>query len=133
MLHVGHVGAPKRVDRLVVVADCEYRRMRAGKQPEPAVLQRVRILKFVDEKVREPTPVVLAQRIVAGQQLEGSQQQLGKIDNSLAPASLVVEREVLDLASPELVVRLDLIRPQPFLLRGVDERLQLARRDSAPH
>ncbi len=78
MLHVGDVGAPERVDGLVVVADREHRRLRPGEQPQPAVLQRVRILELVDEQVREAAAVVLAQGIVAGQQLEGPQQQLGK-------------------------------------------------------
>ena len=61
VLHVGDVRAAERVDRLIVVADGEDRRSRAGEQPQPAVLQHVRVLELVDEQVREAAPVVLAQ------------------------------------------------------------------------
>ncbi len=101
--------------------------MRPGKQLEPFVLERVGVLELVDEDVREAAPVVLAQRVVLRQQLVAAQQQLGEVDDALALARLLVERVVLDLAAREFVVRLDLVRSQSFLLRGVDQRLQLPR------
>ena len=128
MLHVGDVGAAKRVDRLVVVADREDRGMRAREQLQPLVLQRVGVLELVDEHVREAALVVLAQRFVARQQLVAAQQQLGEIDDALALARLLVQRVVLDLPAREFVVRLDLVRPQALFLGAVDEPLQLPRR-----
>src|SRR5258706_12759924 len=78
--------------------------------------------------MREPALIMLAQHIVMGQKLEGPQQKLGEVDHTLAPASLFVECKMLDLPSNEFILRLDLVGSQAFLLRAVDERLQLARR-----
>ncbi len=80
--------------------------------------------------MRKAPLVVLAQRLVAGKQLEGPQQQFGEIDDTLTPASLFIERKVLDLATHELVVGLDLVRPRALLFGCVDDRLQLARREA---
>ena len=71
MLHVGYTGAAKSVDRLVVVADREDRGILTGEEPEPAVLQRVGVLEFVYEQVREAALIMLAQHVVVGQKLEG--------------------------------------------------------------
>ena len=69
MLHVGDVGTAKRVDRLVVVTDGEHRGMRPRKQPQPAILEHVRILELVDQQMRKPALVVLANALVAGKEL----------------------------------------------------------------
>src|SRR5205823_11064552 len=102
--------------------------MRTGEESEPAVLQRVGVLEFVDEQVREAALIMLSQRVVIGQKLEGPQQKLGEVDYTLAPASIFVERKMLDLPPNEFILRLDLIGPQAFLLRAVDQRLQRSRR-----
>ena len=73
---------------------------------------------------------MLAQPLVLGEELVISQQQFWKIDNTLAFARLLVEGVVLDLPARELVVRLDLVRPQPVFLGGIDQRLQLPRRET---
>ncbi len=127
VLHVGDARTPKRVDRLVVIADREHCGVRTGQQPDPAVLQRVGVLELVDQQVREAPTIVLPQRFMSRQQFEAAQQELGKIDHAFAAARLFVEREVLDLTAREVVIRLDLIRPRACLLRAVDQRLQLAR------
>ena len=82
----------KRVDRLIVVADRETSTPFAvpGEQLQPAVLQAVGVLELVHQDVAEARAVVLAQDLVARQQLEAAQQQLGEIDHALALALLVV-------------------------------------------
>ena len=130
LLHVGDLGAAERVDRLVVVADGEHRRVRPGEAAQPLVLQGVGVLELVDQEVREAPPVVVAQRLVAGEELVASQQELGEVDHAFALAHRVVERVVLDLPARELVARLDHVRPQALLLRSGDEPLQLPRADS---
>ena len=129
VLHVGDVRAAKRVDRLVVVADREHRRVRSpASSLQPLVLQHVGVLELVDQQVREAAPVVLAQAVVLREQLVAAQQQLGEIDDAFALAHRLVERVVLDLAPRELVAGLDLVRAQALLLRAGDEVLQLPRR-----
>ena len=96
--HVADVGAAEGVDRLVVVADREDRVVRPGEQLQPAVLQPVGVLELVDQDVAEAPLVVLAQDLVARQQLVAAQQQLGEIDHAFALALLVVGRVELDAA-----------------------------------
>ena len=128
VLHVGDVRAAERVDRLVVVADGEDRRVLAGEELQPLVLEDVRVLELVDEQVREAAPVVLAEAVALREQLVAAQQELGEIDHAFALAHRVVERVVLDLAPRELVAGLDLVRAQALLLGAGDEVLQLPRR-----
>ena len=66
--HVADVGAPERVDGLVVVTHGEDRRAAAGQQTQPLVLQRVGVLELIDQDVAETPLVVLAHRRVARQQ-----------------------------------------------------------------
>ena len=128
VLHVRDVRAAERVDRLVVVADREHRRIGAGQELQPLVLQDVRVLELVDEQVREAAAIMLAQAVALREELVASQQQLGEIDHAFALAHRVVERVVLDQAPRELVARLDLVRAQALLLRPGNEMLQLPRR-----
>ena len=128
LLHVGDLRAAERVDRLVVVADREHRRMRAREHPQPFVLQRVRVLELVDEQVREAAAVVLAQALVPGKELVAAQQQLGEIDDAFALAHRVVERVVLDLPARQFIGRLHHVRALALLLGIGDEPLELLRR-----
>ena len=130
VLHVRDVRTAKRVDRLIIVADGEHRRIGSGQQFEPRVLQLVRVLELVDEHVREAPLVVSAQAVVVAQHLVASQQQLGEVDRALALAHRVVQRVMLDLPARELVARLDRRRPQSLLLRVRDEVLKLSRREA---
>src|SRR5690606_28077349 len=82
--HIADVGAPKRIDGLVVVAYGKDRSTATRKQANPFVLQRVGVLEFVDENMPEAPLVVFAYGPVALQKLVGPQQQLGKVDNTLA-------------------------------------------------
>ena len=69
-----------------------------------------------------------ANRLVARQQLVGTQQQLGKIDDALPLALRLVQGVDLRHATPEAVVCLDIARAKAFFLRAVDEALNVARR-----
>jgi hypothetical protein len=129
VLHVGDVRAAKRIDRLVVVADREHRRVLAGEKPEPLVLQHVGVLELVDQNMRKAAPVVLAQPVVLRKELVAPQEQFGKIDHALALAHRIVESVVLDLAPREFVAGLDLVGAQAFLLGARDEMLQLPWRE----
>ena len=71
---------------------------------------------------------MLAEGLVAGQQLVAAQQELGEIDHALALAHRFVQRVVLDQAPREFVAGLDLVRAPALLLFADDEVLQLPRR-----
>ena len=51
VLHVGDVGAAERINGLVVVADGEHSCIGPREQPQPAVLEHVRVLELVDEQM----------------------------------------------------------------------------------
>ena len=122
----------KAVDRLVVVAHAKeegpgFARDRIGGEAlQPAVLQRVRVLEFVDQHVPEARAVMRPQRLVAREQLVAAQEQLGEIHHPLALALRLVllpQRQ-----KPLGAARLGrhLVRAQPLLLVRVDEGKQLA-------
>ena len=121
--HVAHVGATEGVDGLVVVAHREQRGPTAGQQRQPAVLQVVGVLELVDEDVPEALLVVLAQRLVALQQLIGTQQQLGKVHHALALALLVVGAVQLGQPAAVGVMARHVGGAQAGLLAAVDEVL----------
>ena len=121
--HVAHVGATEGVDGLVVVAHSEQRGPTAGQQRQPAVLQVVGVLELVDEDVPEALLVVLAQRLVALQQLIGTQQQLGKVHHALALALLVVGAVQLGQPAAVGVMAGHVGGAQAGLLAAVDEVL----------
>ena len=99
IMHVAHIRAAKAVDGLVIIANAEKARLLARKQLQPAVLQDVGVLKFVDQNVRKAHLVVLAQRLVVGEQLKAAQQQFGKIDHAFALALRVVFRKEFQAAA----------------------------------
>ena len=99
-----------------------------GQELQPAVLQPVRILELVDEDVPEAVAVMLAQRVVAREELVGAQQELGEIDDAFALALLVVGPVDLDHAPRDFVVGLDVLRAPAFLLVRRDEPRRLPRR-----
>jgi hypothetical protein len=70
---------------------------------------------------RKRALVVLAQRLVALQQLVAAQQQLGEIDHALALALVLVFLVDLDAAAGKSSVRLDRMRAQAGFLGGIDE------------
>ncbi len=127
--HVADVGAAKRIDALVVVADGEHRGAAARQRLEPAVLQAVGVLELVDQDVLESALVVRAQQRVALEQLVAAKHQFGEVDHALFLALRVVGLVQLDAAPRVVVVRLDRPRAQPFLLGVVDEVLDVARRE----
>jgi hypothetical protein len=128
--HVADVGAAERVDALVVVADREDRGL---PPPRPRVANSfshlycsvVGVLELVDQDVAEARLVVLAQDLVALQQLVGAQQQLGEVDHAFALALRVVGLVQLDAAPAVVVPGLDRGGAQALLLGAVDEVLQV--------
>jgi hypothetical protein len=134
--HVADLGAAESVDRLVVVADRKEARRRAvgtdaaaaGQQLQPGILKAIGVLELVDQDVAEACLVMLAQGLVALQQLIRAQQQFGKINHALAPALRFIRRIQLDAAAGEGVVGFCLGGADPLLLVRVDEMHQLARR-----
>ena len=58
--HVADIRSAKCIDRLVVITDREYRRTRACQQSNPAVLQRIGVLKLIDQQVPKPRLIVVA-------------------------------------------------------------------------
>src|SRR5690606_27899141 len=60
--HVADVGSAECIDGLVVVAHSEYSGAPATQKLNPAILQGVRVLKFVDEYVTKPPLIVFANR-----------------------------------------------------------------------
>ena len=121
--HVAHVGATEGVDGLVVVAHREQRGPTAGQQRQPAVLQVVGVLELVDQDVPEALLIVLTQRLVALQQLIGTQQQLCKIHHPLTLALFIVGRVQLHQPAAVRVTGGHIGRTQPRLLAAVDEVL----------
>ncbi|CFN75343.1 Uncharacterised protein [Bordetella pertussis] len=105
--HVADVGAAKRIDGLIVVADRENRRPGARQQTQPLVLQRVGVLELIDQDMAEAPLVMLSHRRVARQQLVRAQQQLGEIDHALALALRLVQLVDLDQLAPVRIVGLD--------------------------
>ncbi|CFP61046.1 Uncharacterised protein [Bordetella pertussis] len=126
--HVADVGAAKRIDGLIVVADRENRRPGARQQTQPLVLQRVGVLELIDQDMAEAPLVMLSHRRVARQQLVRAQQQLGEIDHALALALRLVQLVDLDQLAPVRIVGLDVAGTQPLFLGAVDETLHIARR-----
>ena len=121
--HVAHIGATEGIDGLVVVAHREQRRPAAGQQRQPAVLQVVGVLELIDEDVPETLLVVLAQRLVALQQLVCTQQQLGEVHHAFALALLVVGSVQLRQPAAVTVVAGHVGGTQAGLLAAVDEVL----------
>ncbi len=128
LVHVADFGPAKPVYRLVVVSDREHAPTRPREQLDPLVLQLVGVLELVDEDVAEARLVVMQEVQVRGEQLVGSQQQLGEVDHAFAIALRVVIGVEGDHAARELVARFDRVGAQARLLGVVDEALQLARR-----
>ena len=75
---------------LVVVADDKRHAGISGEQPQPGVLNRVGVLKLVDEQMAEATPIVREQFRIVAPQLMRPQQQLREIDKATALAQFRV-------------------------------------------
>ena len=129
VLHVGGRRAPERVNRLVVVADREYRVVPTRQHAQPVVLQLVGVLEFVDQDVAETAAVVVAQGFVLREQFVAAQQQLGKIDDAFALTLLVVNRIEFLQAAREAVVIVGINRALAGVLVAVDVPRDLARRE----
>ena len=106
VLHVRDVRAAERVDRLVVVADGEHGGVRARTAAAATWYCRRSVSwNSSTSRCEKAAPVVLADAVVAAEQLVAAQQQLGEIDHTFALAHRLVQRVVLDLAPREFVAR----------------------------
>jgi hypothetical protein len=82
--------ATPAINRLVIIADRERHAVTAGKQPQPCVLDRVRILELVYQQMLEATPVMRQQRFVIPQQFMRPQKELGKVDEAATLTDFLV-------------------------------------------
>ena len=120
--------AAPAVDRLVVVADDERQADRPGERLEPCVLDRVRVLEFVDENVAEPGAVVFDEARRLAPQLVAAQQKLREIDDPVAPAGFLVGLVQADhLSAGRIALVLEMLRTQSLVLLSVDEPGDLLR------
>ena len=86
------VGAAEAIDRLFLVADHEQlRRRRAvlGEQAHDSVLDRVRVLVFVDQQGAERAPVAQRDFRMAAQQPTGEDQQIVEGDDAFVALALL--------------------------------------------
>ncbi len=125
--HVAGVGATEGVDRLVVVAHREQRGVGAGEELEPAILQCVGVLEFVDEDMAEACLVMLPQRFVAIEQFVGAQQQFGEVGHALALALRIVGLVQLGELHGIFIVRVGVARAAAGFLVAIDVALHLFR------
>ena len=72
--HVADLGTAEFVDRLIVVAHREHRRAAAAEQSNPAVLQLVGVLEFIDQNEFEALAIMFQQRRMPGKQFKTAQQ-----------------------------------------------------------
>ncbi len=128
--HVADVRPAKPVNGLIVVADREHDVFRAGEQLQPAVLQAIGVLEFVHQDVPEAVPVMLAQDLVPGKELEGAQQQLREVHHALALTLLVVGGVDLGITPGDFVPDLEVPGAPALLFGRVDEILRVPRGES---
>ncbi len=116
------------VNALIVVADRERQSLRARQQLDPRELNRVRVLKLVDEDMTEARAIVRKHVGPVAPQLERAQLQLCEVDYATALALLLVLLVNLDeLAARRIAVVLQVLRAQAFVLARVDEPHDLFR------
>jgi hypothetical protein len=74
------IGAPERVNRLVLVADREHPRLGAAQRPDQLELDRVRVLELVDQQVVEALPVALGDCLTLAEQSQREQLEIVEVD-----------------------------------------------------
>ena len=118
--HVGeHVGATKRVDRLLGIADEEDRRVRvAVDAPDDLVLERVRVLEFVDQRRAVPSAEGVGERPavtrLGERALERRYQVVVVLDAPVALSAAELRRREPDRARAQ--------RLHPCVVRGRERR-----------
>ncbi|MNM43662.1 hypothetical protein D3C81_545430 [compost metagenome] len=129
LVDVLDLGAAPAVDRLVVIADRHQAVATCREQAQPGVLHGVGVLELVHQHMAEAPLVVLQQARMVAPQVQGTQQQFGKIDDAGTVAGLFIG--AVDIAhgrQEQVATRLDVLRAQAFVFLPVDEPLGLAGR-----
>src|SRR5690606_16305067 len=125
--HIANVGAPKRIDGLIVITNGKHTGASTSQQAQPFVLQRVGVLKLVDQNMAKAALVMLAHRAVTLQQLVCPQQELGKVDHALSLALCLIHAIDLYQASVMRVVRRHYVGTKALFLGSVYEALHITR------
>ena len=120
------------IDRLIVVADNKWYATISCENPEPCVLNRIGILKLINQQMLKAAPVVRQKLGVVAPQFVCTQQQLRKVDQSAALANFFigfVERDHLPAVRITLIV--EMLWPQALVFLSVNEILNFARHPAA--
>ena len=91
-------------------------------------MQRIGVLKLINQDVAKARVVMLAQGLEFRQHFVRAKQQFRKINDTFALTGRFVELIKLNLLSREIVERFHRVRSQPFFLRAGDKPHQLLRR-----
>ena len=128
LVDVFHLGTTPAVNALVVVAHHERRTARARNEPQPLVLQRVGVLEFVDQHVREAVAVVREDIGMVAQEFIAAQQQFGEVHHArLAATRLVFFVDADELAARGVAVVFQMLGALAFIFAAVDEPGDFAR------
>ena len=118
--------AAPAINRLIVIADHENRRVATRHEPQPGVLNRVGVLEFVDQDMPEAALVVFADVVVIANQFEHTQQQLREIDDAGTLALILIQAVYFEhLLLDRILAGIDMRRPQAFILVVIDKPLRL--------
>ena len=125
---IGHRDRGALHHALVIITHDERRAFGTHQQPDPRVLDRIGVLELIHQHVTEAGAIMPQYFRLVAPQLEGAQQQFGKVDHPGAGAGLLVLLVQSDqLQLRRIVAAGDLLRTPAFVLVLVDEVLQLAR------
>ncbi len=126
-----HLRAAPRIDRLVVVADAAQIAPLLRQQPQPQILDAVRVLIFVDHDVTETLLIVLQHLAVRPQDRQDVQQQVAEVAGVHRLQSvliLLVQFPAAPVGEALAFPGIDIGRGHPLVLPPVDQPGQAARR-----
>ena len=126
LLDVLDLRAAPAIDRLIVVAHHHQALAALGEKAQPGVLHGVGVLELVDQDMAEATLVMLQQAGIVAPQVEGTQQQLGEVDDAGACAGrLVGFINAAHGGQEQVAAGLDALRADALILLPVNEPLRL--------
>ena len=124
--HIANICTTKSVDRLIIVTHRKQMCPTACQQGEPFVLQRIGVLKLVNQNVFKAALIVLTNWGVSRQQLIGTQQQFRKVNNAFTLTLCLVKRIDLDQTPTKAIVSLDITRSLTVFFGTVDKTLHIS-------